>query len=122
MNSCSASKRRRHGEPGPEAVRQKLSPQIAVKQAAVSPDRAGKFIINTRSVFTCDDGSGTFNVMTEGVGTAVTDDFATPKGSTQLLGGTGAFTGLTRHGSGTGSINFATGTATGTISGFVVGG
>jgi hypothetical protein len=83
-------------------------------------ERAAKFIINTQAVFTCDDGSGTFNVMTEALGTPVTDDFATTTASTQLLGGTGAYTNLTGHGSGTGSIDFAAGTATGTIMGVVV--
>jgi hypothetical protein len=85
-----------------------------------SPDQAHTFIINTRSVFTCDDGSGTFNVMTQARGTAVTDDFATTTGTTQLLGGTGAYANLTGHGSGTGSIDFAAGTATATIVGVVV--
>jgi hypothetical protein len=85
-----------------------------------SPDQAGKFVIIGQNVYTCNDGSGTFNVMAQTVGTAVTDDFATTTGTVQILGGTGTYTNLTGHGSGTGSINFATGTATATTVGVVV--
>jgi hypothetical protein len=85
-----------------------------------SPDQAGKSTLIVRSVYTCDDGSGTFNALKELVGTAGPDDTATSTGPIQLLGGTGAFTDLIGHGVDTGSINFATGTATATDSGVVV--
>lgn len=84
------------------------------------PPQAAKFTIITRSVYTCEDGSGSFNAMTEVVGTPVTDDFATITGSIQLLGGTGAFTDLIGHGASAGSIDFAAGAASVTNVGVVV--
>jgi len=80
----------------------------------------GKSTLIVRSVYTCDDGSGTFNAVKELVSTPGPDDTATSTGPIQLLGGTGAFTDLIGHGVDTGSINFATGTATATDSGVVV--
>ena len=82
------------------------------------PDQAGKFTLIVRSVYTCDNGSGTFNAKKELVGTPGPDDTVTSTGPIQLLGGTGAFTNLNGHGVDTGSINGNTATATDT--GFVV--
>jgi hypothetical protein len=92
---------------------------------ATQPDNSqgpnhGKTILIVRSVYTCADGSGTFNAQKELVGTPGPDDTFTSTGPIQLLGGTGAFTDLIGHGVDTGSINFATGTATATDSGVIV--
>jgi hypothetical protein len=83
------------------------------------PDHSGKVQLIVRSVYTCDDGSGTFNALKELIGTIGPDGIAST-GPIQLLGGTGAFTDLRGHGVDTGSIDFATGTATATDSGVVV--
>jgi hypothetical protein len=68
------------------------------------PDH-GKLILIVRSVYTCADGSGTFNAQKELVGTPGPDDTATSTGPIQLLGGTGAFTNLIGHGTDTGKVN-----------------
>jgi hypothetical protein len=78
------------------------------------PDQARKFTLIVRSVYTCDDGSGTFNAMKELVGTPGPDGTVTSTGPIQLLGGTGAFTNLTGHGVDTGS-NTATAVDTGYV-------
>ena len=83
------------------------------------PDQARKVTLIVRSVYTCADGSGTFNAMKELVGTPGPDGI-TSTGPIQLRGGTGAFTDLIGHGVDTGSIDFATGTATATDSGVIV--
>jgi len=82
------------------------------------PDQARKFTLIVRSVYTCDDGSGTFNALKELVGTLGPDDTVTSTGPIQLLGGTGAFTDLLGHGVDTGTI--IGDTATAADSGFVV--
>jgi hypothetical protein len=82
------------------------------------PDTSGHIKLLNRSVYTCDDGSGTFNTIRQIFITLGPDDSFTSTGPIQLLGGTGAFTGLTGHG-----VDNATGNATGVhgeISGFVV--
>lgn len=80
----------------------------------------GKLILTVRSVYTCADGSGTFNALTKSIGTPGPDDTVTSTGTVQLLGGTGAFTDLIGHGTVTGGINFATGTAFATDMGSIV--
>jgi hypothetical protein len=57
-----------------------------------------------RSVYTCDDGSGTFNALKELIGTIGPDGIAST-GPIQLLGGTGAFTDLRGHGVDTGRLD-----------------
>jgi len=76
-------------------------------------------VLVVRSLYTCDDGSGTFNAITELRSNPGPDDTGTSTGTVQLLGGTGAFTNLIGHGSVTGFINFATGTAGATDTGVV---
>jgi len=83
------------------------------------PDQVGKVTLIVRSVYTCADGSGTFNAMKELVGTAGSDGF-TSTGPIQLRGSTGAYADLNGHGVDTGSIDFTTGTATATDSGVIV--
>ncbi|HWJ53230.1 MAG TPA: hypothetical protein VNT24_07645 [Propionibacteriaceae bacterium] len=72
-----------------------------------------------RTVYTCDDGSGTFNALKHVLLTFSDDDRFTNTGPIQLLGGTGAYTGLVGHGVDNG---FGQGDVfgVGQISGFVV--
>jgi hypothetical protein len=91
--------------------------QAAPSDASQGPDHSGKLQLIVRSVYTCDDGSGTFNALKELVGT-LGPDTVTSTGPIQLLGGTGAFTDLVGHGVDTGSISGDTATAT--DSGFIV--
>ena len=82
------------------------------------PDHSGKLQLIVRSVYTCDDGSGTFNALKEIVGTVGPDGNVISTGQIQLLGGTGAFTNLSGHGVDTGSItgdNTAAATDTGVV-------
>ena len=81
---------------------------------------SGGFNLVIHTVYTCDDGSGTFNALKELIGTISGPDTVTATGPIQLLRGTGAFTDLRGHGVDTGSIDFAAGTATGTDTGVVV--
>jgi hypothetical protein len=94
--------------------------QATQPEPAQGPGHSGQFTLIVRSVYTCDDGSGTFNALKELIGTFSGPDTVTAKGPIQLLGGTGAFTDLRGHGVDTGSIDFAAGTATGTDTGVVV--
>ena len=94
--------------------------QATQPEPAQGPGHSGQFTLIVRSVYTCADGSGTFNALKELIGTVGGPDTVTAKGPIQLLGGTGAFTDLRGHGVDTGSIDFATGTATGTDTGIVV--
>jgi len=57
------------------------------------PNNSGKLQLIVRSVYTCDDGSGSFNALKEITGNGITNT-----GPIQLLGGTGAFTNLSGHG------------------------
>jgi hypothetical protein len=93
--------------------------QLAGPGPGQGPDHSGKVQLIVRSVYTCDDGSGTFNALKELIGTIGPDGIVST-GPIQLLGGTGAFTDLRGHGVDTGRVDFATGTATATDSGVVV--
>jgi hypothetical protein len=93
-----------------------------VKVFAPSPgspgsDSSGGFNLLIRTVYTCGDGSGTFNAVKH-VFITFTDDGFTNTGPIQLLGGTGAFTDLAGHGVDNGVTIGNTGV--GQISGFVV--
>jgi hypothetical protein len=78
---------------------------------------SGGFNLLIRTVYTCNDGSGTFNAVKH-VFITFTDDGFTNTGPFQLLGGTGAFTDLIGHGVDNGVTSGNTGV--GQISGFVV--
>jgi hypothetical protein len=93
-----------------------------VKVVAPNPESSGidssgtlHFLI--RTVYTCDDGSGTFNALKHVFFTFNEND-VTNTGPIQLLGGTGAFTGLRGHGVDNGTSNGEEGV--GNISGFIV--
>jgi len=93
-----------------------------VKVFAPSPgspgsDSSGGFNLLIRTVYTCDDGSGTFNALKH-VFITFTDNGFTNTGPIQLLGGTGAYTGLSGHGVDNGTRTGDTGV--GLISGVVV--
>jgi hypothetical protein len=79
--------------------------------------RSGGFNLLIRTVYTCGDGSGTFNALKH-VFITFTDDGFTNTGPIQLLGGTGAFTDLAGNGVDNGVTIGNTGV--GQISGFVV--
>jgi len=80
-------------------------------------DSKGGLNLVIRTVYTCDDGSGTFNALKH-VFITFTDDGSTNTGPIQLMGGTGAYTGLVGHGVDNGTASGDTGV--GQISGFVV--
>jgi hypothetical protein len=85
--------------------------QAGPSDASRGPDHSGKLQLIVRSVYTCADGSGTFNAQKELVAT-LGPDTVTSTGPIQLLGGTGAFTDLVGHGVDTGTIIGDTATAT----------
>lgn len=93
-----------------------------VKVFAPSPgspgsDSSGGFNLLIQTVYTCNDGSGTFNAVKH-VFITFTDNGFTNTGPIQLLGGTGAFTDLAGHGVDNGVTSGDTGV--GRISGFIV--
>src|SRR5258708_36409305 len=72
--------------------------QVVVPDVSRGPDHSGKLDLIVRSVYTCYDGSGTFNALKALVVTFGPDDSSTATGPIQLLGGTGAFTDLIGYG------------------------
>src|SRR5262249_36619140 len=79
--------------------------QATQPERAQGPGHSGRLTLILRSVYTCEDGSGTFNALKELIVTFTGPDTATAIGPIQLLGGTGAFTDLRGHGVDTGSID-----------------
>jgi hypothetical protein len=79
----------------------------------------GKLNLLIRTVFTCDDGSGTFDALKHVFFTFTDENNFTNTGPIELLGGTGAYTGLVGHGVDNGAGNIED-TGVGQISGFVV--
>jgi len=90
---------------------------FAPRPGSPALDASGGGNLQIRTVYTCEDGSGTFNAIKH-VFITFTDDGFTNTGPIQLLGGTGAFTNLAGHGVNNGSTNGDTGG--GLISGAVV--
>jgi non-ribosomal peptide synthetase component E (peptide arylation enzyme) len=80
-------------------------------------DSSGTLNLLIRTVYTCDDGSGTFNAVKH-VFITFTENGFTNTGPIQLLGGTGTHTDLSGHGVNNGTRTGDTGV--GTISGFVI--
>lgn len=85
--------------------------------AAGHPNGANVENFVAHTVYTCADGSGTFNalkldhvIVTPGVGITNAGDF-------ELQRGTGAYTSLSGHGVNNGTFSFQTGTGVGNISG-----
>jgi hypothetical protein len=91
---------------------------VAVEAVAHSGQaRSGGENLLIRSTFTCDDGSGTFDMLKH-VFIAFAEDGFTSTGPVQIIGGTGDYEGITGHGVDVGAA--AGGTGMGHITGFVV--
>ena len=69
-----------------------------VESIGGNPDKTGKLNILVRTVYTCDDGSGTFNAQKHFFITVNEDGSITNTGPVTLHGGTGDYTGLSGHG------------------------
>lgn len=80
--------------------------------------RSGKGYVLIRSTLTCADGSGTFQVLKH-LTLYFTDSGFTDSGPVEILGGTGAYSGITGHGFTTGATNGETGLGGGTTTGVV---
>ncbi|TDL38900.1 hypothetical protein [Arthrobacter nitrophenolicus] len=88
------------------------------KTFAAGDSSAGKVVILIRTVYTCDDGSGTFNALKHVVITFTGDDSSTSSGPISLKGGTGDYAGLSGHGVDVGEAE--DGLGVGNISGVLV--
>jgi hypothetical protein len=82
------------------------------------PDTTGKFNLLIRTVYTCDDGSGTFNAQKHVFITLNEDGSSTNTGPITLHGGTGDYTRLSGHGVDNGTTS-AEGIGVGTITGVI---
>lgn len=78
---------------------------------------SGKGYVLIRSTYTCADGSGTFEELKH-LTLYFTDTGFTDAGPMQILGGTGAYAGVTGHGVTTGATDFTTNTGGGTTTGW----
>ena len=88
-----------------------------VRLFAGHPDSTGRVNLLIRTVYTCDDGSGSFFALKHVFITVVGENSITNTGPIQLLHGTGAYTDLVGHGV---DIGASTGdTGVGQISGFI---
>jgi hypothetical protein len=93
--------------------------EVAGDRVAGHPDTTGKLNLLIRTVYTCDDGSGTFNAQKHVFITLNEDGSSANTGPITLSGGTGDYTGLSGHGvdNGTGSPEgIGVGTITGVLS------
>jgi hypothetical protein len=90
--------------------------------ATVAGVRSGQPKIELRitTVYTCDDNSGTFDVLKHVFLTFNLDGSSANTGPVQILGGTGAYAGLTGHGVDNGTASGDTGV--GQITGWVLSG
>ena len=75
--------------------------------------RSGGGVLLIRSVYTCDDGSGTFKMLKH-LQLTFTETGFTTDGPIEILGGTGAYAGITGHGFTTGETVGAIGAGTDT--------
>ena len=80
--------------------------------------RSGGGIVMIRTVFTCDDGSGTFDGLKH-LTLRFTPTGFTTVGPFEILGGTGAYAGLNGHGASDGATDFSTATGGGVTTGVV---
>jgi hypothetical protein len=87
---------------------------VAVAQSDQARSGQGNVLI--RSTYTCDDGSGTFEMLKHLRLTFTASGFTTA-GPIEILGGTGDYAGITGHGFTTGEVVGATGggTTTGVV-------
>jgi hypothetical protein len=79
-----------------------------------------KIEVRITTVYTCDDGSGTFDMLKHVFLTFNPDGSSTNTGPVQILGGTGAYAGLIGHGVDNGTASGDTGV--GQITGWVLSG
>jgi hypothetical protein len=75
-------------------------------------------IILIRTTLTCDDGSGSF-FMLKHLSLTFNNTGFTDAGPEEILGGTGAYAGITGHGFTTGAMDLGTGIGAGTTTGIV---
>jgi hypothetical protein len=101
---------------GPLCTSGTFEDEVAGDRVAGHPDTTGKFNVLIRTVYTCDDGSGTFFAQKHVFITLNEDGSATNTGPITLHGGTGDYTGLSGHGVDNGTAS-AEGIGVGTISG-----
>jgi hypothetical protein len=80
--------------------------------------QSGGFNLLIRTTYTCDDGSGTFDMLKHVFITTTGEDSSTNLGPVQILGGTGDFEGIVGHGVDSGTASGGTGV--GTITGWVI--
>lgn len=80
--------------------------------------RSGGGNVLIRSVYTCDDGSGTFEILKH-LTLTFTESGFTDSGPEQILGGTGAYAGITGHGFTSGGTDEESGIGSGTTTGVV---
>jgi hypothetical protein len=90
--------------------------EVVGDRFAGHPDTTGKFNLLIRTVFTCDDGSGTFFAQKHVFITQNEDGSSTNTGPITLHRGTGDYTRLSGHGVDNGTAS-AEGIGVGTISG-----
>lgn len=88
------------------------------KTFAADNGTSGKLVILIKTVYTCDDGTGTFNALKHVFITFADDGTSTNSGHISLQGGTGDYAGLAGHGVDEGEA--AGGTGVGRISGVLV--
>lgn len=89
-----------------------------LRTVAADRGRADKVILLFTTVYTCDDGSGTFNAMKHVPITFTGEDSSSNSGPITLKGGTGDYVGLKGHGTDVGQASGGTGV--GEISGILM--
>lgn len=89
---------------------------LAIARSAQA--RSGRAFVLIRSVYTCGDGSGTF-VMLKHLTLTFTDTGFTDTGPVEILGGAGAYAGITGHGFTSGATDELSGLGGGTTIGAV---
>jgi hypothetical protein len=90
----------------------------AVESVGGAQSSQPKIELLIRTVYTCDDGSGTFDVLKHVFLAINPDGSATNTGPIQILGGIGAYAGLVGHGEDNGSNTGSAGV--GRITGWVL--
>lgn len=88
--------------------------------SSAAPDNSGGLNLQIRTVFTCDDGSGSFYAL-KNLRITFLEDGTTSTGPIQLMGGTGAYTRLRGHGVDNGTASFDEDFGEGLITGVLVG-
>ena len=103
---------------GPLCASGTFEDEVVGDRFAGHPDTTGKFNLLIRTVFTCDDGSGTFNAQKHVFVTQNENGSFTNTGPITLHGGTGDYTRLSGHGVDNGTTS-AEGIGVGSITGIL---